>query len=85
MTDENETLENPEPASAFTAAVGSLDTSFIWKLLRDAERGLNRCGIYADVELGGVCYEVQKAQDRMKQGDFSKARKMLKDFNRENK
>lgn len=65
-----------------SASADSFDADFIWKLLRDAERGLNRCGIYAEVELGGVCYEVQKAQNRMKEGDFSKARKMLNSFNR---
>jgi hypothetical protein len=66
------------------ASGDSFDASFIWELLRDAERGLNRCGIYAGVELGGVCHELQIAQDRMNQGDFSKARNMLKNFQKSN-
>lgn len=60
------------------------DANFVWNVLRDAERGLNRCGIYANIELGGVCREVQKAQELMRNGSFKKARQMCKDYYKEN-
>jgi hypothetical protein len=79
----------PEPKpelDAETSAVARADLlaklDFVWQVLRDAERGLNRLGIYANSELGGVPYEVQKAHQRMKAGDFQKARNLVKSISR---
>lgn len=66
------------------ASDDSFDASFVCELLSIAQRGLNRCGIYEGVELRGLAHELKIAQYRMNQGDFWKARKMLKNFQKSN-
>ena len=54
------------------------DIDFIWQVIRDMERALNRFGLYPEKDPGGVCHEIRIAHKRMADGDILKAKQMLK-------
>jgi hypothetical protein len=60
-----------------------IDGDFLFCVIRDLERALNRRGIYAEIDPGAVPHEVRVAWDMMQTGAVGKAKKMAKQIARE--